>query len=76
MKYYKVKSDGVSQFISCEDTYALKVAHDNFDGKIVVDESGSPKIFTEADINALMGSNANRKVDVMDIFGSASVASH
>lgn len=68
MNFYKIKASGVSRFIPCEDVVSIRAMRDNLGGKLVVDEKGNPRVYTEVDIERLMGDNARNKVDVKSLF--------
>lgn len=49
-KFYKVVSNGVARFIEIDNIKALKHMKKDFDGKLVVDNSGEPVIFSNEDL--------------------------
>lgn len=61
MNFVKVISNGVSRYIADSDRQALIKARKDFDGRIVVDDNGDPKIYNASDLDRIK-SKTNNKV--------------
>ena len=68
-KFYKVVSNGVARFIETDNIKALKRMKKDFDGKLVVDESGEPVVFSNEDLNEIqaISSGVGQTVDNVSV---------
>ena len=68
-KFYKVVSNGVARFIEVDNIKALKRMKKDFDGKLVVDSSGEPTVFSNEDLVAIQrgASGVGNTVDSVSV---------
>lgn len=74
--FYKVVANGVARFIPTTNTREFSKFKKDFDGKIVVDDTGEPKVYTSDDINNIKVGKSKALTDdvsVKNIFKNDSV---